>query len=145
MMLMALMLSVASNVSAQGEAGDQQEVPAGMKYWNKIDKEVIKTESGLQYKVLHLGRGSKPKAKNNVDVHYRGLLLDGRTFDSSYNSDEPVELNLGKVIKGWQEGLQLMSRGSVYVFLIPPELAYGEKGSYPIPPNATLIFEIELF
>jgi FKBP-type peptidyl-prolyl cis-trans isomerase FkpA len=145
MMLMALMLSVVASVMAQGNVDDKAEVSRGMKYWNKIDKEAVTTESGLQYKVLHTGRGKKPKARNNVDVHYRGILMDGRTFDTSYDSDEPIELNLGKVIKGWQEGLQLMQGGSVYLFLIPPELAYGEKGSGAIPPNATLIFEIELF
>ncbi len=118
---------------------------AGLKYWNDIDKEAIKTESGLQYKVLYAGTGRSPKSNSKVKVHYRGLLLNGSTFDSSYTSDEPAELSLKSVIKGWKEGLQLMRGGSVYVFLIPPELAYGEKGSGTIPPNATLIFEIELF
>ena len=110
-----------------------------------IEKEAIETGSGLQYKVLYTGNGRKPRAKGNVTVHYRGLLLNGAQFDSSYDSDEPIKLNLKRVIKGWTEGLQLMPGGSVYVFLIPPELAYGEKGSGAIPPNATLIFEIELF
>jgi len=118
---------------------------AGLRYWNGINKDAITTDSGLQYKILVPGKGRKPEAKNRVSVHYRGLLLDGREFDSSYSGDEPVTLSLKRVIKGWTEGIQLMSTGSVFVFLIPPELAYGEKGGGPIPPNATLIFEVELF
>lgn len=118
---------------------------AGLRYWNEITKEAITTESGLQYKILTLGKGRKPKAKNTVKVHYRGLLLNGVQFDSSYAEDEPISLSLKRVIKGWTEGIQLMPSGSVFIFLIPPELAYGEKGSDPIPPNATLIFVVELF
>jgi FKBP-type peptidyl-prolyl cis-trans isomerase FkpA len=78
-------------------------------------------------------------------VHYRGLLLNGVQFDSSYSDDEPISFGLKRVIKGWTEGVQLMPVGSVFVFLIPPELAYGTQGSRSIPPDATLIFEIELF
>lgn len=118
---------------------------AGLRYWNEIGKEAITTESGLQYKVLIMGTGKKPTAKSKVRVHYRGLLLNGVQFDSSFDNDEPVKLSLKRVIKGWTEGIQLMPAGSVFVFLIPPELAYGSKGSDPIPPNSTLIFEVELF
>lgn len=121
------------------------EEQAGMVYWNKLKQEAVKTESGLQYKVLIMGTGRKAKPRSKVKVHYRGLFLDGVTFDSSFSEDEPVELNLKSVIKGWQEGIPLMPAGSVFVFLIPPELAYGKNGSGTIPPNATLIFEIELF
>lgn len=117
----------------------------GLDYWHKIKSEAVTTESGLQYKVLIEGTGSKPKAKGRVRVHYRGLLLNGAEFDSSWSNDEPVTFRLKNVIKGWQEGIPLMPAGSVYVFLIPPELAYGQRGSGVIPPNATLIFEIELF
>jgi len=92
-----------------------------------------------------MGTGKKPKASSRVNVHYRGLLLNGVVFDTSFNEDEPVTLSLGKVIKGWKEGLQLMPAGSVFVFMIPPELAYGERGTSLIPPDSTLIFEIELF
>ena len=92
-----------------------------------------------------LGEVRKPLAKNRVSVHYRGLLLNGLEFDSSYSSDEPVTFSLKRVIKGWSEGIQQMPVGSVFVFLIPPELAYGKKGSKPIPPDATLIFIVELF
>lgn len=123
-------------------AADDQ---AGLTYWNGIDKEAITTSSGLQYKALITGNGRKPKRNNRVIVHYRGLLLNGVTFDTSYEDDEPIPLSLKSVIKGWQEGVPLMPVGSVFVFLIPPELAYGERGGGHIPPNATLIFEIELF
>ncbi|MCP4046559.1 MAG: FKBP-type peptidyl-prolyl cis-trans isomerase [Gammaproteobacteria bacterium] len=144
--IMVLTLFIASDVLAQDQKSDAASAAQpGLKYWNDIDKEAIKTESGLQYKVLYAGNGRSPKSNSKVKVHYRGLLLNGSTFDSSYTSDEPAELSLKSVIKGWKEGLQLMRGGSVYVFLIPPELAYGEKGSGTIPPNATLIFEIELF
>ena len=118
---------------------------AGLLYWNEIKKEAITTSSGLQYKVLIAGKGRSPKGNSKVTVHYRGLLLNGVQFDSSFSDDEPVSFGLRTVIKGWIEGLQLMSVGSVFVFLIPPELAYGERGSSGIPPDATLIFEIELF
>ena len=117
---------------------------AGLRYWNGIDKDAITTSSGLQYKIMVNGTGRKPEAKNRVAVHYRGLLLNGAEFDSSYSSDEPITLSLKRVIKGWTEGIQLMPTGSVFAFLIPPELAYGEKGAGPIPPNATLIFTVEL-
>lgn len=121
------------------------EEQAGLRYWNEIKKEAITTSSGLQYKVLIMGTGRKPKANRKVTVHYRGLLLNGVQFDSSYSDDEPVSLSLKTVIKGWTEGIQLMPAGSVFVFLIPPELAYGERGSRGIPSDATLIFEVELF
>ena len=143
--LMALMLSASHEVFAQGNIDEESTSQAGMQYWLGIDKELITTGSGLQYKVLHEGRGRKPKPKANVSVHYRGILLDGREFDNSYGNDEPIRLNVSRVIKGWGEGLQLMPSGSVYVFLIPSELAYGERGGSSIPPDSTLIFEIELF
>jgi len=142
---MALTFLVATDLYAQNEADDGATGQAGFQYWLDIDKPAVTTDSGLQYKVLYEGRGRKPKPRANVSVHYRGLLLDGTQFDHSYDSDEPIRLNLKRVIKGWGEGLQLMSPGSVYVFLIPSELAYGERGSSGIPPDSVLIFEIELF
>ena len=126
-------------------ASDTGDNDAGLRYWNEIKREAIETESGLQYKALITGKGRKPKSNSKVKVHYRGLLLNGVTFDSSFSEDEPVSLSLKSVIKGWKEGIQLMPTGSVFVFLIPPKLAYGTKGSGLIPPNATLIFEVELF
>ena len=130
-------------LSSQGPVFAEEQ--AGMKYWNEIKGEAVKTDSGLQYKVLIMGKGRKPKPRGKVKVHYRGLFLNGSTFDSSFSEDEPVSLSLKSVIKGWQEGIPLMPTGSVFVFLIPPELAYGTKASGVIPPNATLIFEVELF
>ncbi len=121
-----------------------QDQPA-LDYWNQIDKETIETDSGLKYKIRLLGKGKKPKARSTVSVHYRGILLNGVVFDSSYDADEPIRINLRQVIKGWKEGIQLMPEGSVFIFLIPPELAYGKKGTDGIPPNSTLIFEVELY
>ena len=130
-------------VFSSGAAVSEEQ--AGMVYWEGIDKEAFTTESGLQYKKLIEGTGRKPTAKKRVKVHYRGMLLNGHVFDSSYSSDEPVSFGLKSVIKGWTEGIPLMPSGSIYVFLIPSELAYGERGSGVIPPNSPLIFEVELF
>ena len=101
--------------------------------------------SGLQYKVLTEGKGAMPKASDTVKVHYRGTLLDGTEFDSSYARKEPAEFQVGGVIKGWTEGLQLMKTGAKWQLFIPAELAYGATGAgQDIGPNATLIFEVEL-
>ena len=129
--------------SLQGPAIAEEQ--AGLKHFNKVKEDVIVTESGLQYRVLIMGKGRKPGPNNKVNVHYRGLFLDGVVFETSFTEDEPMEIKLKKVIKGWREGIQLMPVGSVFLFLIPPELAYGDKGSSLIPPNTPLIFEVELF
>lgn len=102
------------------------------------------TASGLQYQVMTEGTGKKPAATNTVKVNYLGTLIDGTKFDSSYDRGEPAEFQLDQVIKGWTEGLQLMSEGSKYKFWIPAEIAYGKNSRPPIPPNSTLIFEVEL-
>ncbi len=106
---------------------------------------VTVTASGLQYEVLTMGTGSKPKASDKVKVNYEGKLLDGTVFDSSYKRGQPISFPLNGVIKGWTEGVQLMPVGSKFRFFIPSALAYGENGAgATIAPNSTLIFEVEL-
>ncbi len=105
---------------------------------------VVTTESGLQYLVVEQGDGPRPSATDTVTVHYRGTLLDGTEFDSSYARNEPISFGLDRVIPGWTEGVQHMPVGSKYIFYIKPELGYGAAGGGPIPPNAALIFEVEL-
>ena len=106
---------------------------------------VFTTASGLQYLVLRAGGGVQPRLKDSVVVHYRGTLISGVEFDSSYRREEPAEFPLQRVIKGWKEGLQLMREGAHYRFFIPSKLAYGSRGSPPdIAPDEALIFEVEL-
>jgi FKBP-type peptidyl-prolyl cis-trans isomerase len=106
---------------------------------------VITTSSGLQYEVITEGSGVKPGPADMVRVNYEGTFLDGTVFDSSYSRGTPAEFNLNGVIRGWTEGLQLMSEGSEYRFFIPASLAYGEAGSQGgIPPNSVLVFKVEL-
>ncbi len=137
----------------QKELTDRQKTMAtknqtdGEKYLdeNKKKEGVKTTTSGLQYKSIKEGAGSQPKATDTVTVNYRGTLIDGTEFDSSYKRGEPATFPLNGVIKGWTEGVQLMKKGSKYQFVIPPGLAYGERAMGPdIGPNSTLIFEVEL-
>lgn len=103
------------------------------------------TPSGLQYEVLQQGHGAKPKLTDTVKVHYQGTLIDGTEFDSSYKRGKPISFPLNGVIKGWTEGVALMSVGSKYKFYIPSDLAYGERGAgAKITPDSTLIFTVEL-
>ncbi len=106
---------------------------------------VITTPSGLQYKVIQSANGPKPKASDVVEVHYKGTLINGTVFDSSIERGEKAQFPLDQVIPGWTEGVQLMPVGSKYQFFIPAELAYGDQDMGVIPPNSTLIFEVELF
>ena len=112
---------------------------------NKTKEGVITTPSGLQYKVITEGKGAKPQKDSRVTVHYKGTLLDGTEFDSSYSRNEPTQFGVNQVIPGWTEGLQLMPVGSKYIFWIPSDLAYGERGAgQQIKPNSVLTFEVEL-
>jgi FKBP-type peptidyl-prolyl cis-trans isomerase FklB len=112
---------------------------------NKKKPGIFALPSGLQYEVITEGDGIKPLAKNKVTFHYHGTLIDGTVFDSSVKRGQPATFPLNMVIKGWTEGLQLMSVGSKWRFFIPPQLAYGDKqtGAH-IGPNSTLVFEVEL-
>jgi FKBP-type peptidyl-prolyl cis-trans isomerase FkpA len=112
---------------------------------NKSKPGVVTTASGLQYTVIKQGTGPKPLATDKVKVNYKGTLLNGTTFDSSYDRGQPVTFAINQVIPGWTEGVQLMPTGSTYKFFIPSNLAYGERQAGPqITPNSTLIFEVEL-
>lgn len=113
---------------------------------NKKKKGIVTTKSGLQYRVLKEGQGDSPALKDRVEVDYRGTLLDGTEFDSSYKRGQPASFAVGEVIKGWTEALQLMKPGSKYQLFIPADLAYGDDQQHgsPIPPGSVLIFEVEL-
>ena len=113
----------------------------------KLTDGMEQTDSGLYYKINREGSGDYPSKGKNVSVHYRGMLLDGTVFDSSYQRNEPIvfPLGMGQVIKGWDEGIALLKRGSSAKLVVPSELAYGSKGAGGvIPPDASLIFEVEL-
>jgi len=131
---------------AEAAAAGAANLAEGQKFLaeNATKEGVQTTASGLQYKVEKMGDGPKPVATDTVKVHYRGTLLDGTEFDSSYKRNEPISFGLNRVISGWTEGVQLMPVGSKFIFWIKPELAYGESGGGPIPPNSTLKFEVEL-
>ncbi len=111
---------------------------------NKAKEGVKVTDSGLQYKVIEEGTGESPTASDKVRVHYRGRLINGQEFDSSYKRGEPAEFPVTGVIKGWTEALQLMKEGAKWELYIPPELAYGTQDRPGLPGNSTLIFEVEL-
>ena len=133
----------------QGEmkAGSENAKAEGVKFLaeNGKRKEVTTTASGLQYEVLKKGDGPKPAATDNVSVHYKGTLINGKEFDSSYKRGEPATFQVQGVIKGWVEALQLMPVGSKWKLVIPSDIAYGERGAgADIGPNETLIFEVEL-
>jgi FKBP-type peptidyl-prolyl cis-trans isomerase FklB len=130
----------------QKAAGEKNKAD-GVKFLeeNKKKEGVKTTASGLEYKVIKEGTGPQPKATDMVTVNYRGTLIDGTEFDSSYKRGQPATFPLNGVIKGWTEGLQLMKQGGKYQFFVPSNLAYGERSvGGDIAANATLIFEVEL-
>lgn len=126
-------------------AGQAKETGEKFLAENAKRPEVKTTPSGLQYEIIEATIGQKPKATDKVKVHYEGTLTDGTVFDSSYKRGEPITFGLNQVIKGWTEGLQLMSIGSKYKLYIPYQLGYGAQGAgAAIPPYAALIFTVEL-
>lgn len=133
-------------VAERQKAGEKNQAE-GEKFLadNKQKPDVKTTASGLEYTVIEEGHGASPTAQDTVTVNYKGTLLDGSTFDSSYDRGQPATFALSNVIPGWTEGLQLMKTGGKYKFFVPAALAYGERGPSPqIGPNSVLIFEVEL-
>jgi FKBP-type peptidyl-prolyl cis-trans isomerase len=131
--------------NASGE--DKENMSAGQAFLETNGKKegVKTTASGLQYEVIKEGDGAKPKATDEVTVHYHGTLIDGKVFDSSVDRGEPATFPLNRVIPGWTEGVQLMPKGAKYKFFIPYDLAYGERGAgADIKPYSALVFEVEL-
>ncbi len=125
-------------------AGENLEKGKAFLEENRAKEGVKVLASGLQYKVISEGTGAVPTASDKVTVHYRGTFLDGKEFDSSYSRGKPASFNVTGVIRGWTEALQLMSVGSKWQLFIPSDLAYGPNGNRNIPPNSTLLFEVEL-
>jgi len=131
---------------AEREAESATNLEAAEKFLaeNKAKEGIVTTESGLQYQVLAAGEGESPTDASRVKVHYRGTLLDGTEFDSSYGRGTPAEFGVTQVIDGWTEALKLMKPGAKYKLWIHPDQAYGKQGRPSIPPNSCLVFEVEL-
>lgn len=130
---------------AQAAGAENEKIGKAFLEKNKSLPGVKVTPSGLQYKITQEGKGASPKAESTVKVHYKGMLINGKTFDSSIDRGEPAEFPLNGVIKGWTEGLQLLKVGGKATLYIPSELAYGDQGAGGlIGPKETLIFEVEL-
>jgi FKBP-type peptidyl-prolyl cis-trans isomerase FklB len=145
--IMALQNDVRNKQQAQRQLAGETNKKEGDAFMtaNKTKEGVVTLPSGLQYKILKAGDGPKPTASDSVVCHYRGTLLDGKEFDSSYKRGQPATFGVTQVIKGWTEALQLMPAGSKWQLFIPSDLAYGDRGAgADIGPNATLIFEVEL-
>lgn len=146
-LLQAFQMEMIKKMQAKRQADAAQNVTEGKKFLEENAKQEgwKTTKSGLQYKILTEGKGAKPNATDTVVVHYRGTLINGKEFDSSYQRGEPATFPLNGVIPGWTEALQMMPVGSKWQIVLPPELAYGEHGAGPdIGPNAVLRFEVEL-
>lgn len=140
-------MSVADRLKALLQQKSAENLKAGQEFLaeNAQRPEVTQLESGLQYEVLVMGEGDKPRVDQTVTCHYHGTVIDGRVFDSSVRRGQPASFPLNRVIAGWTEALQLMPVGSKWRLFIPPNLAYGDRQvSAEIGPNSTLIFEVEL-
>lgn len=137
---------VSKKMQAQAAEKSAAAKKAGDDFRANFEKQegVTKTESGLLYQVMSKAEGESPKDTDTVEVHYKGTLIDGTQFDSSYDRGQPATFPLNRVIPGWTEGVQLMQVGSKYKFVIPSELAYGAQDTPTIPANSTLVFEVEL-
>jgi len=145
--MMALQNDLRQKQQAKMQEAGAANLKAGQDFLaaNKTKEGVVTLPSGLQYKILTEGTGPKPSADDSVVCNYRGTLLDNTEFDSSYKRGQPTTFQVGQVIRGWTEALQLMPVGSKWQLFIPPDLAYGPRGAGAnIGPNATLIFEVEL-
>lgn len=144
--LMSLQTEMRNKAMEKQKAAGDENKKSGEAFLaaNKGKDGVKTTASGLQYKILTEGKGAKPKASDTVKVNYRGTLVDGTEFDSSYKRGEPITFPVNGVIPGWTEALQLMPVGSKWQLFIPANLAYGEQGPPGIGPNSTLIFDVEL-
>lgn len=145
--LLSLQTEIMEKQNAQMKAMASKNLEQGEKFLaeNKKQKGIVTLPSGLQYRVLKEGSGESPKATDTVTTHYRGKLIDGTEFDSSYARGEPARFAVNAVIPGWTEALQIMKPGAKWELFIPPKLAYGENGiGQLIGPNSTLIFEVEL-
>lgn len=143
----AYMIEAQKKIMGKQASKDSLALAEGRAFLDQNGKKqgVVTTASGLQYEVLQMGKGSKPGLDETVRVHYRGTLINGKQFDSSYDRGEPAEFPVGGVIPGWTEALQLMPVGSRWKLYIPSELAYGQRGAgADIPDNSVLVFEVEL-
>lgn len=136
-----------AKMAAEMEQAASQNIEQGKAFLEENAKQegVVVTESGLQYKIIEPGEGDSPGASDVATVHYRGTLIDGKQFDSSYDRGQPATFPVGGVIAGWTEALQLMKPGAKWQLVIPSELAYGERGAgQDIGPNSVLLFDVEL-
>jgi FKBP-type peptidyl-prolyl cis-trans isomerase FklB len=145
--MMAFQDSLRKKQEAAARVAGEEQMAKGAAFLAENGKKpgVVTLPSGLQYKVIAEGKGKTPTANSTVTTHYRGRLLDGKEFDSSYKRGQPAQFQCSGVIRGWTEALQLMKEGSKWELYVPPDLGYGQAGAGGvIPPNATLIFEVEL-
>lgn len=144
--LVELKRKVVALQAQERAAARQKNLQAGEDFLaeNARRDDVVSLPSGMQYRVLEPGSGKQPAATDTVTVHYRGTLIDGTEFDSSYSRNKPATFRADRVIEGWQEALQLMQEGAKWELFIPARLAYGDKGAGKIQPDSTLVFEVHL-